>query len=179
MAYDLNAVPLTPKLEFKLAMKAATDPVTAMGIGVLAAANQAADRPNYKQGWDGFGRRFGASAADGFSSIMIGGAILPSLLHQDPRYFYQGTGSTKSRTLHALAHPFICKGDNGLWQPNYSTLAGDLASSAISSAYYPASNRGTGFVFSGFAISTAARAVSGLGQEFVLGRFTHKGKLSQ
>ena len=33
---------------------------------------------------------------------MIGGAILPSLLHQDPRYFYQGSGTKKSRALHAL-----------------------------------------------------------------------------
>lgn len=44
---------------------------------------------------------------------MIGGAILPSLLHQDPRYFYQGTGTNESRTLHALSYPFVCKGDNG------------------------------------------------------------------
>jgi len=69
---------------------------------VLAAINQAGDTPNYRQGWAGFGERYGAVAADGVSNIMIGGAILPALLHQDPRYFYQGTGSNKSRALHAL-----------------------------------------------------------------------------
>jgi hypothetical protein len=63
---------------------------------------------------------------------MIGGAILPSVLHQGPRYFYQGTGTKKSRALHALSTPFICKGDNGRWRPNYSGLGGYLASGAPS-----------------------------------------------
>lgn len=49
---------------------------------------------------------------------MIGGAILPLLLHQDPRYFYQGTGTTKSRILQAISGPFVCRGDNGGLQPN-------------------------------------------------------------
>ncbi len=76
------------------------------------------------QGAKGFGQRLGANYANGLTDIMIGGAILPSILHQDPRYFYQGTGTKKSRALHALSTRFICKGDNGLWQPNYSGLGG-------------------------------------------------------
>jgi hypothetical protein len=107
---------------------------------------------------------------------MIGGAILPSLLHQDPRYFYKGTGTTKSRIRYALMHPFVCKGDNGTWQPNYSTLGGDLASSAISNAYHPNSNRGAGLVFTNFAIATAERAAASLAQEFLLRKFTHQGR---
>ena len=80
--------------------------------------------------------------------------MLPSLLHQDPRYFYQGTGTKKSRILHAISNPFICKGDNGRWQPNYSSVGGDLASGAISNLYYPASNRGVGLVFGNALITT-------------------------
>ena len=83
---------------------------------------------------------------------MIGGAILPSLLHQDPRYFYQGTGTNKSRALHALSSPFICRGDNGHLQPNYSSIGGDLATASLANAYYPASNRGAGMVFGNFLI---------------------------
>jgi len=103
---------------------------------------------------------------------MIGGAILPSLLHQDPRYFYQGTGTTKSRVVHAVTSPFVCKGDNGKWQPNYSTMGGDLASAAISNAYYPASNRGVGLFLGNFLIGTGQRAAANLAQEFVLRRLT-------
>jgi hypothetical protein len=107
---------------------------------------------------------------------MIGGAILPSLLHQDPRYYYQGTGTTKSRTLHALSSPFVCRGDNGKLQPNYSSLGGDLGSAALSNLYYPASNRGAGLVFSNFFLTTGERMLSSMLQEFVIGRITTRQK---
>ena len=176
VVYDHNAEPLTTKLKFKLALRTSADPATMVGVGVLAAIHQAADIPNYGQGWGAYGKRYGASAADGLSAIMIGGAILPSLLHQDPRYFYQGTGTTKSRTLHALSSAFVCRGDNGRLQPNYSTIGGDLASAALSNAYYPASDRGARQTFETVIINTAERMFTALAQEFIVGRFTSKGK---
>ena len=173
VVYDPNPAPLTTKLKFKLAFKVFTDPITFLGIAFLSGVQQAGDTPDYGQGAAGYGERFGANTADAFTDVMIGGAMLPSLLHQDPRYFYQGTGTNKSRIRHALLSPLVCKGDNGRWQPNYSSLGGDLASSAISNAYYPRSNRGLGLTFGNFATGTAERAVSGLLQEFVMGKLTH------
>jgi carboxypeptidase family protein len=170
VVYDANPVPLTTKLKFHLAMRTSTDVVTVLGVGALAGINQAGDVPAYQQGAKGYGERFGAVAADGFSDIMIGGAILPSLLHQDPRYFYRGTGTSKSRILHAVSSPFICRGDNGKLQPNYSSVGGDLGSSALSNLYYPPSNRGTSLVFQNLLITTGERMLSNLVQEFVLGR---------
>lgn len=173
VVYDSkDAVPMTTKLKFQMALRVSVDPVTIFGSAFLAAINQAADTPDFQQGWKGYGQRFGAVYADGFTDIMFGGAILPSLLHQDPRYFYQGTGTKKSRLMHALSNPFICKGDNGNWQPNYSSMGGDLISASLSNLYYPASNRGAGFVFENFAISTAEREVSSILQEFVIRKFT-------
>jgi Carboxypeptidase regulatory-like domain len=174
VTYDPNPAPLTAKLKFQLAVKVAADPVTVLGVGFVAGIRQAADSPNFQQGAKGYGQRYGVTAATGFTDIMIGGAILPSLLHQDPRYFYQGTGTTKSRIFHAISNPFVCRGDNGDMQPNYSSLGGDLISSAISNAYYPRSNRGAGLVFGNFAIGTAERVVSSLAQEFLLRRLTPK-----
>ncbi|MGB8731633.1 MAG: carboxypeptidase-like regulatory domain-containing protein [Candidatus Sulfotelmatobacter sp.] len=179
VSYDQNAAPLTTKLKFKLALKVSFDPVTFFGVGLLAASQQAGDNPNYRQGWIGYGERYGAAYANGFTDIMIGGAILPSLLHQDPRYFYQGAGTNKSRAVHALASPFVCKGDNGLWQANYSTIGGDLASAAIANAYYPPSNRGLGLFFGNFFINTGQRAAANLAQEFILRRLTPKAKVQR
>jgi hypothetical protein len=176
VSYDHDAAPLTTKLKFQLALKTATDPINIVGIGVLAGINQAGDVPNYGQGLKGYGKRFGAAAADSVSDIMIGGAILPSLLHQDPRYFYQGTGTKKSRVFHALSSPFICKGDNGRLQPNYSSVGGDLASAALSNAYYPASDRGAAPVFENFIIGTGERMLGNVIQEFVLPRLTRKAR---
>jgi hypothetical protein len=142
----------------------------------MSGLQQAGDTPDYQQGMKGYGQRFGANLADTAANNLIGGAILPSLLHQDPRYFYRGTGSKRSRLLYAAAHPFICKSDSGKTQVNVSTLGGDLAQSAISNLYYPSSNRGAGLVFGNFALSTAQRVMTGLLQEFVLPKFTHRAK---
>ncbi len=176
VTYEPNPAPLTTKLKFQLALKASTDIVTITGVALLAAIDQAGDVPDYQQGWKGYGQRVGAEAANGLSDIMIGGAILPSLLHQDPRYYYQGTGTNKSRLLHALSAPLVCKGDNGHFQPNYSSMGGDLGSSAISNLYYPKSNRGVGLVFQNFALSTGERMLSAVVQEFVLRKLTPKAK---
>jgi hypothetical protein len=174
VSYDQNAAPLTAKLKFQLAAKVSFDPITFVGVGIAAGAEQAGNHPNYPQGWKGFGERYGAAYTNGLTDITIGGAILPTLLHQDPRYFYQGTGTTKSRILHAVSSPFVCRGDNGRPQPNYSTIGGDLASAAISNAYYPASNRGVGLFLGNFLIGTGQRAAANLAQEFILRRLTHK-----
>jgi hypothetical protein len=169
-----NAAPLTTKMKFDLAFKVSHDPVTIAGVGLVAGLRQAVGSPNYPQGAKGFGERFGVTAADGFTDIIIGGAILPSLLHQDPRYFYQGTGTTRSRLRHAILSAFIAKGDNGKWQPNYSSVGGDLASGALSNLYFPKSNRGAGLVFSLFALGTAERIGSNVVQELLLGKFTRR-----
>ena len=165
--YDPNPAPLNAKLKFRLAFNAIRDPFTVAAMGIIAGAEQAAGSPAYVQGAKGFGERFGATYADQFTTIMIGGALLPSLLHQDPRYYYQGTGTKKSRAFHALSFLFIAKGDNGRTQPNYSSIGGDLASAAISNAYYPASDRGGKLVLQNFAINFTVHVCVRLLQEFV------------
>jgi hypothetical protein len=175
VSYESDPAPLTTGMKFKLALKVSTDPVTAAGVFLVASAKQAGNTPDYGQGWGAYGKRFGAVAADGFSDIMIGGAILPSLLHQDPRYFYQGTGATGSRIRHAVFSPFVARADNGKSQPNYSSLGGILASSSLANLYYPRSNRGAGLVFGDFAIGIAERIGASVAQEFLLGKFTRRG----
>ena len=176
VSYDKDAAPLTPKLKFELALKVSINPVTFAGTGFLAAMNQATHYPDYVEGWKGYGQRFGAVYTNDLTDIMVGGAILPSILHQDPRYFYQGTGTKKSRLLHALSSPLICKGDNGKWQPNYSSLGGYLASGAIANLYYPEANRGPGLVFNTFAVDFSANIANGVLQEFVLRKLTPSAK---
>jgi hypothetical protein len=172
VSYDKNAAPLSSKMKFELAFKVSVDPVTFAGSAFLAANNQAAHYPDYVEGMKGYGQRFGAVYTSGFTDILVGGAILPSILHQDPRYFYQGTGSTKSRLFHALSNPVICRGDNGHLQPNYSSLGGYLASGAIANAYYPETNRGAGLVFSTFGVDLGADLANTVLQEFVLRKLT-------
>ena len=176
VVYDRDPVPLTSKLKFELAFRTVTDPITILGSAFVAGIDQASNNYDYQQGAKGYGQRFGAHYANGLTQSLIGGAILPSILHQDPRYFYQGTGTRKSRILHAISYPIICRGDNGRLQPNYSTIGGYLASGAIANAYYPESNRGPGLVSSTVLWNLGGTVANGLLQEFLLRRLTPAAK---
>jgi hypothetical protein len=174
VSYDHHALPLTAKQKFDLAWKSSVDPVTFAVSGVVAGVEQARNTFGpYGQGTQGYAKRYGASYADGFIGNMIGGAILPSLLKQDPRYFYKGTGSKRSRLLYALANAVVCKGDNGHWQADYSGILGSLAAGGISNLYYPASSRnGARLTFENTFIGIAGSGVANLFQEFLIRRLT-------
>jgi hypothetical protein len=172
LSYDRNAAPLRMKHKFELAWKSASDPVTLAGVGVMAAIDQAANRWGaYGQGAEGYAKRYGATYANVFTSTFIGGAVMPSLLKQDPRYFYKGTGSKKSRILYALASSVMCKGDNGHWQPNYSNVIGSFAGAGMQALYLPANDRrGSGFVVSNAMIRLGETSLAGVLQEFVFSK---------
>ena len=105
---------------------------------------------------------------------MLGAAVLPSLLHQDPRYFYNGKGSVVHRALYAISTVVICKGDNGKWQPNYSNVLGNLGAAGISSLYYPLSDQHSAQVtVDNTLIGIGTGAFGTLFQEFLLRHFTH------
>ena len=176
VVYEPHPEPLTTKMKFHMAYKDLSSPVFFARVAAWAAVQQANNTPHYGQGAEGYGKRLGAGFADATTENLFGNAILPSLLHQDPRYFYQGTGTNWSRARHAMFAPLICKGDNGKSQPNYSTWGGALISSAISTAYYPGANRGAGHVFSTFGVGMALHVGSSLAQEFIFDRFTSRGK---
>jgi len=174
VTYVPNAVPLSSKQKFQLAWKTTIDPVTFGINGAIAGIQwRKNDFSGYGQGAQGYAKRYGASYADLVTSTFIGGAILPSLLKQDPRYFYKGTGSKRSRAFYAIANAVICKGDNGHWQPSYSAILGSLAAGGISNLYYPASDRdGVGLTFENALIGIGASAGANLLQEFVIRKLT-------
>jgi carboxypeptidase family protein len=174
VTYEPNAAPITTKHKFGLAWKSASDPVTLVGVGVLAGIGQAGDRWGaYGQGAEGYAKRYGASYANVFASTFIGGAVMPSILKQDPRYFYKGSGSKRSRILYAASSSFICKGDNGRWQPNYSNVIGSFAGAGLQVAYLPANDRrGSGFILSSALIRLGETSLAGVLQEFVFSKLT-------
>jgi Carboxypeptidase regulatory-like domain len=172
VSYRPDAAPLTTKLKYRLAWKSSTDPVTVLGTAFLAGLQQAGDQyPEFGQGALGYGKRLGAGYVDVFASTFLSGAVFPSLLKQDPRYYYQGTGSTRSRLLHAVENSVMCKGDNGRKQVNYSNIAGAFGGAALSSKLYPTANMGTFILSNGF-IRLGESSLAGVVQEFVLRKLT-------
>ncbi|MGH9781300.1 MAG: carboxypeptidase-like regulatory domain-containing protein, partial [Candidatus Acidiferrales bacterium] len=173
VSYVADAVPMTPKQKFELAWKTTVDPITFGLTGAIAGVEQSQNEfSGYGQGAEGYGKRYGAAYADAVTQTFIGGALLPSLLKQDPRYFYKDGGSKRARVLYAIATSVICKGDNGHWQANYSGIFGDLASGGISNLYYPENERGATLVFKNGLIEIGATGVSNLIQEFLIPKLT-------
>jgi len=173
VSYVPDAASLNTKQKFELAWKTTVNPITFALTGAAAGLEQMQDQyGGYGQGAQGYGKRYGATYADVVTGNFIGAALLPSLFKQDPRYFYKGTGSKKSRVLYALANSFITKGDNGKWQANYSGLMGSMAAGGISNLYYPASDRGVGLTFENVAITIAAGSAANILQEFLIRKLT-------
>jgi hypothetical protein len=173
VVYDPNPVPLNPRQKYELALRTLIDPVSLVLNGVSAGVQQATDTYAWQQGVAGYSKRYAAAYGTFLTSDLLTNATLPVLFHQDPRYYYKGTGSVPSRAGYAIANAVMCKGDNGHWQVNYSGIFGAIAASGISNAYYPAVNRsGAGLTFEGAAIGTGFAAVANLIQEFLIRKLT-------
>jgi len=172
-SYDWNAPPMLAKQKFQLGIRSIIDPVSFLSVAGIAGAEQYENIfPAYGSGIEGYGKRYAAALTNHVSSTLLGRAVYPSIFHQDPRYFYKGTGSIRSRALYAIAAAVIARGDNGRWEPNYSRILGNFSAAAISNAYYPASDRGASLVGVNGLAGIGGDAVANLIREFVLKRFT-------
>jgi hypothetical protein len=131
--------PLTAREKFRLAQEDSFDRGTVILAAALAGEGQLTNaNPSYGQGGEGYARYFGAS----YGNLVIGNymteAIYPALLHQDPRYFRRGVGSTWSRMGYAIGQIFWTHTDSDRTQFNYSEILGNSTAVAISNAYYAA-----------------------------------------
>ena len=177
VSYEPDPAPLTRKQKFKLAVVVSRDPVTFFTTGVTAGIEQwQGDFAGYGQEFSGYAKRYAATYGDKLSSTFLGAALLPSLLHQDPRYFRKGKGTIFRRFLYAASTTVICKGDNGHWQPNVSNVLGNYISGAISNSYYPANERGVALTLENGTSVTLFGALGGQILEFGpdLARLVHR-----
>jgi hypothetical protein len=162
-----KAEPINAGQKFHLFLKGAFDPYQFALAGLDAGIGQAENsNPGYNQGLKGYARRYGANYGDNFSGNFFGNAVLPSILHQDPRYFRLGHGSILHRTLYSISTTFRTYGDNGKWQPAYSNLSGNLIGASISNLYYPDGDRGVYPTLRRAVSITYQGTVGGLLQEF-------------
>ncbi len=141
-----NIIPLTAGQKFKVVARGAFDPVQIPWYMILSGIGQAENsEPGYGQGWEGYGKRFGAYAADGVIENFFVGAILPSVFRQDPRFFPSGQGSFVHRAAYAASRIVITRGDNGRKEFNISETLGSAMSATISTySYHPRGDRTIG-----------------------------------
>ena len=173
VSYAPNAAPLTAAQKFQLGWKTIIDPVSLLGTSISAGIDEARNsHPEFGQGTEGYAKRFGAQYANEASHVFIGHVVVHSIFHQDPRYFYKGTGSIRSRALYAIGTAFVAKSDQGKWQFDYSDVLGGIASHEISTLYYPSTSRPVRRAADEVLLGFAGRAENNLFHEFISRRVT-------
>jgi hypothetical protein len=154
--YEGSVPPLSPGEKFRLMFKSTTD-VYVFGFAAITAGIGQAQNSHaaYGQGVEGYAKRYAANYADTADGNFWGNAVLPIVLHEDPRYFRLGHGSFTHRILYSMSTTVWCRRDNGTSGPNYANVLGNLIAGGISNIYYPEEDRGVGQTFQSAATVTA------------------------
>jgi hypothetical protein len=174
VTYYSHTAPLTAREKFQLTEKTVFNPFTLGLTTAFVGGEQAAGMySGYGNEEKSFAKRFGASYATLGVGAFLSDALLPSILHQDPRFYYKKNGSVGSKLLYAITRSFICKGDNGHWQPDYSAVLGHFAAGGIANLYLPQQNRnGWGTTLENGMIGIGFDAIANILQEFVIPKVT-------
>ena len=172
-SYVWTAAPLDTRQKFDLAAHSILDPVIFVATGAVAGLEQNRNIfPAYGGGVGGYAQRYAADYGDELSARMFSSAIFPSLFHQDPRYFYKGSGTKRSRFLYAISRSVVTRGDDGRRQVNYSRILGAFAAGALSNAYRLGNDRSVGLTFRNSSIAIGGNAGDNVLREFLFKRFT-------
>lgn len=159
--------PISSRQKYRLATAGVFDYFTFPFIGALAAIDQANNSPkSWGQGWGAYGQRYGASFADNGIGTYMTTAIFPSMLHEDPRYYWLGHGSVSHRTFYALGRLFVGRTDSGATRFNYSESIGNALAAGISNVYHAPEDRTLGRNLTTYAMLDMWDGVSNVMKEF-------------
>jgi hypothetical protein len=165
LAHDKG--PLDPRQKLELAVDETIAPSRFLGSMFTSGITQARDGlPGYGQGWSGYGKRFGSSMASNASNHLFGTFLLPSMLHQDPRYFVKVFGSPRSRILYAIERTVITRTDTGRNVFNWSGVLGGLMAESLANSYLPDAERTAGKTFSRYGIRIGFSALDNVVKEY-------------
>lgn len=159
--------PLDSRRKLELAIDETIAPSRFLGSAFTSSIGQARDAlPGYGQGWSGYGKRFGSSVASSASSHLFGTFLLPSVFHQDPRYFVKVFGSPGSRIRYAVERVVITRTDDGRETFNWSGILGGLMAEGLANSYLPDGERTAGKTFSRFGIRVGFSALNNVVKEY-------------
>ncbi len=174
--YDRDAAPLIARQKLELTARTWLDPSAFAINGIIAAVWQAQNtHKGFGQGAQGYAKRYGASFADYGVSLLLANVAAPTVFRQDPRYFYKGAGSTRSRVFYAISRTMVCRGDNKIDQFCYSSFVARFGSGFVTNYFYPSADRDkASTILRNSAYGIGFDALGNLFQEFVARKLTRK-----
>jgi hypothetical protein len=165
LAFDKG--PLNARKKLELAVDETIAPSRFMGSAFTAGIGQARDSlSGYGQEWGGYGKRFGSSVASNASSHLFGTFLLPSMLHQDPRYFVKLYGTPAQRVGYAIRRVLVTRTDGGGEAVNWSGVLAGLMAEGLANSYLPSGERTAGKTFSRFGIRMGLGALDNVVKEY-------------
>jgi len=130
--------PLSLKQKFWLSTEGTFDYSSFISVGIEAAVEQATNTyPEFRHGAAAFGRYYWHTFADSAVENYLAGAILPSITHEDPRYYTLYRGGFLRRAGYAISRLCVTKNDMGDRTFNFSEVVGSGVAAEVSSRYYP------------------------------------------
>ena len=169
--------PLTPRQKFTIATKDSFDWPNFLVSGAFAGLYQLQnENPTFGQGIKGYAHRYWTSFIDQSMGNLMTEAVMPTLLHEDPRYFRKVSGSKRSRLGYALTRVLVTRTDAGGTRFNFSEVIGNGVMASLGNAYYPA-NRGFPDTLERLGLQVGTDALSNVLKEFwpdVKRHFRHK-----
>ena len=169
-AVDANTQlpPLSTHEKFALAEHdGIVDYSTFTWTGILAAQAMLLNSdPELGHGIRGYGRYYWRNYTDGVSGTFFTEAIVPSITHEDPRYYTMGNGGFFRRMGYAISRAFVTKTDSGGTSFNWSEVAGNGLEAALSNAYYPPQERGLNQTARNWATQMESAVLNHVFQEF-------------
>jgi hypothetical protein len=159
--------PLTSTEKLKLAVDETIAPSRFLASAFTAGIGQARDSlHDYGQGWEGYGKRYGSSVASNASSHLFATFLIPSLTHEDPRYFVKLFGSPKNRILYAVTRAIVTRTDDGRPTFNWSNVMGGLMAESLATSYLPDNERTAGKTFTRFGVRIGFSALDNVVKEY-------------
>lgn len=158
---------LTSDKKFELFLDKSLSPPQVLSSLAGAGIGQSNDSLHqYGQGADGYAKRFGSSMASGASSHFFGTFLLPTMLHEDPRFFVRMSGGPKARIGNALRRVLLIRRDDGRMAFNFPGTLGPLAAEALANTYLPDSERTVPKTFQRFGIRIGWGAANNIVKEY-------------
>jgi hypothetical protein len=165
LAFDRG--PLNRRQKLELAVDETVAPSSFLASAFTSGIGQTRDSLHgYGQEWAGYGKRFGSSVASGASSRLFGTFLMPSALHQDPRYFVKLYGNPASRIIYAMSRVVMTRTDDGRQAFNWSNVVGDLLAEGLATSYLPDEQRTTGKTFTRFGVRIGFSALDNVVKEY-------------
>jgi hypothetical protein len=159
--------PPTAKQAFVIATKNSFDYSSFIFVGVTSALAEWSDaHKQLGEGMTGYGRYYWRGFVDKTDGNYLVIFALPTVLHEDERYYAKGSGGLWKRAIYAASRVAITPNYEGHNTFNASELLGRGMAQGISLAYYPSQTRTAGGFASKYGYAIGRDALTNVFREF-------------